>query len=53
MPKNNSANIVTAGISKNKGYDISFLNFLYPGMLVMIVSVAIANIYMLVRYAWI
>lgn len=48
-----SANIVTAGISKNKGYDISFLNFLYPGMLVMILSVAIANIYMLVRYAWI
>jgi Na+/H+ antiporter NhaD/arsenite permease-like protein len=48
-----SANIVTAGISKNKGYDISFLNFLYPGMLVMIASVAIANLYMLIRYVWI
>jgi Na+/H+ antiporter NhaD/arsenite permease-like protein len=30
-----SANIVTAGISKNKGFDISFLNFLYPGMITM------------------
>lgn len=48
-----SANIVTAGISKNKGFDISFLNFFYPGMTVMIVSVAIANLYMLVRYVWI
>jgi len=47
-----SANIVTAGISKNKGFDISFLNFFYPGMMVMIVSVAIANLYMLVRYVW-
>jgi Na+/H+ antiporter NhaD/arsenite permease-like protein len=47
-----SANIVTAGISTNKGFEISFLNFLYPGMLVMILTVAIANLYMLVRYAW-
>ena len=48
-----SANIVTAGISTNKGYSISFLNFLYPGMFSMIVTVAIANLYMLVRYAWV
>ena len=48
-----SANIVTAGISTSSGYGISFLNFLYPGMLVMIATVAIANIYMLVVYVWI
>lgn len=47
-----SANIVTAGIATNKGYNISFLNFLYPGMIVMIASVAIANLYMLVVYVW-
>jgi len=48
-----SANIVTAGIATNKGYEISFLNFLYPGMAVMVVTVAISNLYMLVRYAWV
>jgi|EP00978_Attheya_sp_CCMP212_P040282 Na+/H+ antiporter NhaD/arsenite permease-like protein len=48
-----SANIVTVGISTNKGFEISFLNFLYPGMLTMFVTVAIANIYMLVVYVWI
>jgi Na+/H+ antiporter NhaD/arsenite permease-like protein len=48
-----SANIVTAGISTNKGFEISFLNFLYPGMMVMFVTVAIANLYMLVRYVWV
>ena len=48
-----SANIVNAGISANKGYEISFLNFLYPGMLCMLLTVAISNIYMLVRYVWV
>ena len=48
-----SANIVTAGIATNKGFEISFLNFLYPGMIVMVVTVGISNLYMLVRYAWI
>lgn len=48
-----SANIVTAGISSNKGYEISFLNFLYPGMLVMVLTVAVANLYMLIRYVWV
>ena len=48
-----SANIVTAGIATNKGYEISFVNFIYPGMLVMIVTVGISNIYMLIRYVWI
>eukprot|EP00979_Chaetoceros_neogracilis_P011960 scaffold3055_cov228-Chaetoceros_neogracile.AAC.5 len=33
-----SANIVTAGISTNRGYKISFMNFFYPGMLAMIVT---------------
>ena len=48
-----SANIVTAGLSTSRGYDITFLNFFYPGMLTMVVTVAIANIYMLVVYVWI
>ena len=48
-----SANIVTAGIATNKGYEISFLNFLYPGMVTMIITVAISNLYLLVRYSWI
>jgi Na+/H+ antiporter NhaD/arsenite permease-like protein len=48
-----SANIVTAGIATNKGYNVSFLNFLYPGFAVMIVTVAIANLYMLVVYVWV
>lgn len=47
-----SANIVTAGISTNKGFEISFLNFLYPGMLTMVATVVLSNIYMLVRYVW-
>eukprot|EP00934_Nitzschia_sp_Nitz4_P001548 Nitzschia sp. Nitz4//scaffold256_size27904//1818//5050//NITZ4_008166-RA/size27904-snap-gene-0.10-mRNA-1//-1//CDS//3329544402//1548//frame0 len=47
-----SANIVTAGISTNKGYEVSFVNFLYPGMVVMFVTVALSNVYMLVRYVW-
>jgi Na+/H+ antiporter NhaD/arsenite permease-like protein len=48
-----SANIVTAGIASNRGYEISFLNFLYPGMFVMIVTVALCNLYMAVFYVWI
>jgi Na+/H+ antiporter NhaD/arsenite permease-like protein len=46
-----SANIVTAGISTNKGYEITFLNFLYPGMMSTIATVAVANLYMLVQYS--
>ena len=48
-----SANIVTAGVATNKGYEISFVNFLYPGMVVMIATVALANLYMLAVYVWI
>jgi len=48
-----SANIVTAGISTSRGFEISFLNFFYPGMVVMIVTIALANLYMLVIYVWI
>ena len=48
-----SANIVTAGIATNKGYSISFMNFFYPGMLAMIVTTAIANLYMLIVFVWI
>jgi Na+/H+ antiporter NhaD/arsenite permease-like protein len=48
-----SANIVTAGISTSRGYGITFLNFLYPGMIVMVATVALANLYMLIVYVWI
>lgn len=47
-----SANIVTAGIATNKGYQISFMNFFYPGMLAMIVTTAIANLYMMAVFVW-
>ncbi|CAJ1958164.1 unnamed protein product [Cylindrotheca closterium] len=47
-----SANIVTAGIATNKGYEISFLNFFYPGIVVMIATTAVANLYMMVVYVW-
>jgi len=48
-----SANIVTAGIASGKGFNISFMNFFYPGMVAMIATTAIANVYMLVVYVWI
>ena len=48
-----SSNIVTAGISTSKGFGVTFLNFLYPGMVVMIATVAISNLYMLAVYVWI
>ena len=48
-----SANIVTAGIATNRGYKISFMNFFYPGVLVMILTTAIANIYMLTVFVWV
>lgn len=48
-----SANIVTAGIATNRGFMISFLNFFYPGMAAMILTSAIANIYMLIVYVWV
>jgi Na+/H+ antiporter NhaD/arsenite permease-like protein len=48
-----SANIVTAGIASSKGYNISFMNFFYPGMVAMIVTTAIANLYMLVVFVWV
>jgi Na+/H+ antiporter NhaD/arsenite permease-like protein len=48
-----SANIVTAGIATNRGYQISFMNFFYPGMIAMIITTAVANLYMLVVFVWI
>ena len=48
-----SANIVTAGIASNRGLNITFMNFFYPGMIAMIVTTAVANLYMLAFYGWI
>ena len=38
-----SANIVTAGIATSRGFDISFLNFFYPGIVTMIATVGKCN----------
>mmetsp|Transcript_6013 Transcript_6013/g.11396 ORF Transcript_6013/g.11396 Transcript_6013/m.11396 type:complete len:821 (+) Transcript_6013:255-2717(+) len=48
-----SANIVTAGISSNRGFKISFMNFFYPGMMAMILTTAISNLYMVIVYVWV
>lgn len=47
-----SANIVTVGIAANKGYGISFMNFFFPGMMSLVVTIGIANLYMLIVYVW-
>jgi len=46
-----SANIVTVGLAEKDGHHIGFIKWLLVGVPVMIVSVAVANVYMLVRYA--
>ncbi|KAG1678649.1 hypothetical protein FOA52_012656 [Chlamydomonas sp. UWO 241] len=45
-----SANIVTVGLAEKDGHHISFVKWLYAGVPVMVVTVAVANVYMLVRY---
>jgi len=46
-----SANVVLTGISSKHGYPISFNEFTKVGFPVMIMTIIIATIYMLVRYA--
>ena len=46
-----SANIVTSGIANRAGFKITFLSWLKAGIPITIVSVATANVYMIVRYA--
>lgn len=47
------ANIFFLYVYVYVGFGISFLNFFYPGMVTTIVTVAIANIYMLVVFVWV
>jgi Na+/H+ antiporter NhaD/arsenite permease-like protein len=45
-----AANVAAAGLSERAGYPISFLRFLKVGMLVMLVSVALASAYLAIFY---
>ncbi len=45
-----SANIVTSGLAEKRGHNMGFMTWLRGGVPVTIVSVAIANAYMLLRY---
>lgn len=45
-----SANVVTMGIAESVGYPISFVRFMKFGFVYMIVSVAIANVWLLLFY---
>lgn len=45
-----SANVVLSGISKKEGYPITFLGYLKLGFPMMLLSVAIAMIYLLIRF---
>lgn len=46
-----SANVVLSGISNKHGYPITFVEFLKIGMPVMLISVAIATVYLVLRFA--
>lgn len=46
-----SANIVTVALAEKDGHHISFVKWLMAGVPVMVISEAVANVYMLVRYA--
>ncbi|MFH1781100.1 MAG: ArsB/NhaD family transporter [Patescibacteria group bacterium] len=45
-----SANLVVAGMSEKAGYRITFMEFLKTGVFVMLITVAVANIYLWLRY---
>ena len=46
-----SANVVAAGLAEESGYDISFNRFFKTGYPIMLLSVALATVYCIVRYA--
>lgn len=48
-----SANVVAVGLSEQQGYPISFVQFFKLGFPIMLVSVFIANIYLLIFHVWI
>lgn len=45
-----SANLVVAGMAEKSGYQIKFVDFMKVGLVVMVISVAIANVYLYLRY---
>jgi Na+/H+ antiporter NhaD/arsenite permease-like protein len=45
-----SANVVTVGIAEARGYHISFLKFMKVGFIFMLISVAIANLWLLLLF---
>ena len=46
-----SANVVAAGLAEESGNDISFNRFFKTGFPIMLLSVALATVYCVVRYA--
>ena len=46
-----SANVVLSGISNREGYPLTFINYLKVGMPMMLLSVVIAGIYLVLRFA--
>ncbi|MBD3244877.1 MAG: hypothetical protein GF335_02690 [Candidatus Moranbacteria bacterium] len=45
-----SANLVVAGMAEKAGYKISFTKFMKIGLIVMVISIAIAHTYLWLRY---
>lgn len=45
-----SANLVVVGIAERSGYKISFWQFMKTGFLIMIITVAISNVYIMFKY---
>jgi Na+/H+ antiporter NhaD/arsenite permease-like protein len=47
-----SANVVLSSISTKEGYPITFMDFTKEGMPIMLLTVAVATVYCVLRYAW-
>ncbi|MEE8394036.1 MAG: ArsB/NhaD family transporter [Rhodospirillales bacterium] len=47
-----AANVMVAGMSDRAGHPISFVKFAMFGMPLMVLTVAIANVYLYLRYFW-
>lgn len=45
-----SANLVVAGLAEKSGYKIKFLDFMKMGLVIMVITVAIAHVYVLWRF---
>ena len=45
-----SANLVVAGMAEKSGYKIKFVDFMKIGLVIMVITVAISNVYILIRF---